>query len=164
MDKELENLSLRWKYLSKRKQVQGQTTSNKAPLRALSFIDLHKSLSYPCSMQCELMTIVETPNFLKNVKGEMDDATRSDLVDYLANNPTAGDVIPGTCGVRKLRWAKENAGKRGSFRVVYYFYNKTIPLFLLAAYAKNVRVDISQAQKNKMCDLVRLLCAYGSKS
>ena len=115
-------------------------------------------------MQCEIMTIVENPSFLRDAKGVMDDATRSDLVNYLAENPTADDIIPGTCGVRKLRWAREHSGKRGGFRVIYYFYNESIPLFILAVYPKNVRIDISQAEKNKMCDLVRQLCAYGRQS
>src|SRR4029079_18035830 len=65
------------------------------------------------------------------------------LIDYLARNPTAGDLIPGTGGVRKLRWGLEGRGKRGGARVIYFYHGVVMPLFLLSAYAKNERADLS---------------------
>ena len=59
------------------------------------------------------VAVIETPEFLAATHKLMDEAERMLLVDYLAYNPTAGDLIPGTGGVRKLRWALARRGKRG---------------------------------------------------
>jgi len=87
----------------------------------------------------------------------MDDAERAELVGYLAYNPTAGDVIPGTGGVRKLRWALEGRGKRGGARVVYFYHDMQMPLYLLTAYAKNERENVSQAEINALQKVARAL-------
>jgi hypothetical protein len=100
------------------------------------------------------VSVVETPEFLAATKRIMDEQERSQLVDYLARNPLAGDLIPGTGGVRKLRWALE---KRGGARVVYYFHNNAMPIFALTAYAKNERPDITQADRNEYRRLTGLL-------
>lgn len=75
----------------------------------------------------------------------MDSDERGVLVDFLARNPLAGDLIPGAGGVRKLRWGLEGRGKRGGARVVYYYHDDEMPIFALTAYAKNERADLSQA-------------------
>jgi len=94
------------------------------------------------------VSVVETPEFLAASRRIMNEEERGLLVDYLAHNPRAGDVIPGTGGVRKLRWAMEGRGKRGGARVVYYFHNEAMPIFALTAYAKNDRADLTQADRN----------------
>lgn len=68
------------------------------------------------------VSVVETPEFLSATRKLMSDGERTLLVDYLAYNPTAGDLIRGTGGVRKLRWALEGRGKRGGARVVYFHH------------------------------------------
>jgi putative transcriptional regulator len=83
-----------------------------------------------------LVTVVETPEFLAATRKLMDARERGLLVDHLALNPMAGDVIPGTGGVRKLRWGLEGRGKRGGARVIYFYDSAGIPLFALTAYAK----------------------------
>lgn len=87
----------------------------------------------------------------------MGEDERGLLVDYLARNPLAGDLIPGTGGVRKLRWALEGPGKRGGARVVYYYHNDAMPIFMLTAYAKYERADLSQADRNDFRRLTTLL-------
>jgi len=79
------------------------------------------------------------------------------LIDYLAYNPAAGDLIPGAGGVRKLRWGLEGRGKRGGARVIYFYHDAEMPLFVLTAYAKNVRSDLSQADRNDFRALTGLL-------
>lgn len=84
------------------------------------------------------------------------------LVEDLAHNPNAGELIPGTGGVRKLRWGLEGRGQRGGARVIYFYRGARIPLFALAAYAKNERADLSQKDRNDFRRLTRLLVdAYG---
>ncbi len=103
------------------------------------------------------VSVVETPEFLAATKRIMDEQERSQLVDHLARNPLAGDLIPGTGGVRKLRWALEGRGKRGGARVVYYYHSDAMPIFALTAYAKNERADITQADRNEYRRLTALL-------
>ncbi len=59
------------------------------------------------------------------------------LLAHLAMHPKAGDLIPGTGGVRKLRWARSGMGKSGGSNAIYYCHSDTIPLFLLTANGKN---------------------------
>jgi putative component of toxin-antitoxin plasmid stabilization module len=103
------------------------------------------------------ISVVETPEFLSAVRKLMSNGERSLLVDYLAYNPTTGDLIPGTGGVRKLRWRLEGRGKRGGARVIYFHHDGGMPLFLLTAFAKNDRTDPSQKDRNDLRQLTALL-------
>lgn len=94
------------------------------------------------------ISVIETPEFLSAVRNLFNDDKRALLVDYLAYHPTAGDLIPGTGGVRKLRWSLEGRGKRGGARVVYFYHDPDVPIFVLTAYAKNERADLSQRDRN----------------
>ena len=108
------------------------------------------------------ITVVETPEFLSTTRKLLSEDERAVLVDYLAHNPTAGDSVPQTGGVRKLRWALEGRGKRGGARVIYFFHSADIPLFALAAYAKNEQADLSQRDRNDFRKLTKLLVeSYG---
>lgn len=104
-----------------------------------------------------LLTVVETPEFIRSTRHLMSEAEREALITFLSERPAAGDLIPGTGGVRKLRWQLEGRGKRGGARVIYYFYNLTMPLFALTAFAKNERVDLSRAEHNELRQLCKLL-------
>ena len=104
-------------------------------------------------------TVVETPEFLSATRGLLDEEERAALVEYLAYNPMAGDVIKGTGGVRKLRWRLGGRGKRGGARVIYFYHSADVPLFALTAYAKNQRADLSQADRNDFRQLTKLLVA-----
>jgi len=103
------------------------------------------------------MTVVETDRFLRDVQPLMPEFERLDLVAYIALHPTAGDVIPETGGVRKLRWAIPGRGKRGGARVIYYFHSEKLPVFLLAAYGKNEKANLTKAERNAMAKLVPML-------
>lgn len=103
------------------------------------------------------ITVVETLEFLTASSKLMSEEERALLVDYLGYNPTVGDLIPGTGGVRKLRWGLKERGKRGGARVVYFQHDAGMPLFALTAYAKNERADLSQQDRNDFRQLTALL-------
>jgi hypothetical protein len=107
-------------------------------------------------------TVVETPEFLSATRKFLTEPDRARLVNYLAYNPTAGDLIQGTGGVRKLRWALEGRGKSGGARVIYFYHNAGVPVFALTAYAKNDRSNLSQQDRNELKLLTEALVAkYG---
>jgi hypothetical protein len=96
------------------------------------------------------ITVVETIGFLAATKKLMEDVERAELVGYLAYNPTAGAVIPGSGGVRKVLWGLEGRGKRGGARVIYFFHDLEMPLYLLDAFAKNDRADLTQTEIHEL--------------
>ena len=104
-----------------------------------------------------LVTVVETPDFASSAGRLLTGEERERLILYLAMNPAAGVVLPGTGGVRKIRWRLGGRGKRGGARVIYFFHNLEMPLFALDIFAKNERADISQADRNELRNLTRLL-------
>ena len=75
----------------------------------------------------------------------------------MAAQPAAGDLIEGTGGVRKLRWARDGRGKSGGVRVIYYFHSGAMPLYLLTMFAKNERANLSKAERNELAKLVEML-------
>ena len=98
-------------------------------------------------MQTRPITVAETHSFARSAEKIWDEAELAELIDYLAHNPEGGDVIPGTGGVRKLRWGRAGSGKRGGARVVYFYYRADCPLYLLLAYAKAQATDLSADEK-----------------
>ena len=105
------------------------------------------------------MTVVETARFLKDAKPLMPDSEREGLVVFVGANPEAGEIIAETGGERKIRWALAGRGKRGGARVIYYYHNQRLPLFLLAVYGKNEKANLSQAERNAMRRLAPILVA-----
>lgn len=105
----------------------------------------------------KMITLIEFPAFLSQVGSCIKASERDDLVDYLARYPEAGEEIPGTGGVRKLRWGGKGKGKRGGLRVIYYFYNETNPIFLLTVYSKGEQENLSPGQKTKITALAKIL-------
>ena len=91
---------------------------------------------------------------MKDAEKIFSEHERSELADFLAANPESGDVIPGGNGVRKLRWGAKGRGKRGGARVIYYFSDRNMPVFLLAVYAKGEKVDLTAAERKNLGKLV----------
>ena len=104
-----------------------------------------------------LLTVAELPEYLRTAGKLLAEADRRAIVDYLAARPTAGDLIEGTGGVRKLRWARDGRGKSGGVRVIYYFHSDAMPLYLLTMFAKNERANLSKAEHNELASLVDVL-------
>lgn len=80
-----------------------------------------------------------------------------ELITLLAENPKAGDLIPRTGGLRKLRLATASKGKSGGSRVIYYYHNDNHPVFLLYAYAKAKQEDLTPDQEKMFAALVQEL-------
>lgn len=94
----------------------------------------------------------------------MSDAEIDSLISYLAATPEAGQLIPGTGGCRKFRWPRPGGGKRGGYRVVTFFTGPDIPIWLLTAFAKNERVDLTKAERNALAGLTKAIAeAYRAR-
>lgn len=105
-----------------------------------------------------LQTVVETPEFIKQARESMSDKMRNDFVDYIAKNPLEGALIQGTGGARKIRWqSNEHTGKRGGTRIIYYYHDEDIPIFLFTAYKKNQRENIAPAEKAALKKIINLI-------
>ena len=83
-----------------------------------------------------MFTIVETPTFVRCVTAIWNETELMDFKLWLAGDPLTGDVIPGTQGLRKVRWTRAGMGKRGGARVVYYNQLADGRIVLLMAYTK----------------------------
>lgn len=94
------------------------------------------------------ITVAETSAFARAAGKLWGEEERTELIDFIARNPEAGDVIQGTGGVRKLRWSRPGSGKRGGARVIYFYYRSDCPLYLLLAYAKAQAGDLTAAEKH----------------
>lgn len=82
---------------------------------------------------------------------------RKEVIDTLASDPLAGDIIQGTGGIRKIRFAKGNKGKSGGVRVIYYFYNYINPILLLDIFSKNEKENLSKSERNELMQAIAIL-------
>ena len=89
------------------------------------------------------MQFIELPIFEKYLHEHMNDDEYSALQWYLAQYPETGVLIKGGGGIRKMRWGMKGKGKRGSARIIYYYYAKCSEIFLMLIYSKNEMSDIS---------------------
>jgi hypothetical protein len=86
--------------------------------------------------------VIETPTFQKQAEKLWTEDERLSFIDWIAQNPLAGVVIPGADGARKIRWGRSNAGKSGGVRVVYFNLNQQEVVLLLVMYAKADRTNM----------------------
>jgi hypothetical protein len=106
--------------------------------------------AYNTFVEWPLVSIIESPEFIQRARKIMTTEQQDELLLFLARNPTAGDVIPDSGGVRKLRWLAEGRGKRGGSRVIYYFHDLSMPLVLFTVYAKNEKSDLSANERKAL--------------
>ncbi|MCH8553426.1 MAG: type II toxin-antitoxin system RelE/ParE family toxin [Natronospirillum sp.] len=74
-----------------------------------------------------------------------------------ALHPQSGEIMQGTGGIRKLRWSAQGKGKSGGARVIYYYHNGSVPLFLLTVFGKGEKANISKPERNQLSKLTKLL-------
>jgi len=114
-------------------------------------------------MEYDLITVAETEPFQRKVSRLLTDDEKADLITYLSAFPNAGVLIQGTGGIRKLRWARSGRGKSGGVRVIYYFHNFEMPLYLLTLFGKNEKTNLSKAERNILSKAVERLVKNWSR-
>jgi hypothetical protein len=100
---------------------------------------------------------IETPLFVESIKNILDDEDVRALQNFLIQNPEAGDVVPGMAGLRKIRHAAKGHGKRGGARIIYLFIDVRNVIFLVFAYAKNTKLDLTTPEKKAFAQMVKEL-------
>ena len=114
-------------------------------------------MAYTTGVARKLITVAETAVFVRQAEDVWDEAGREAFVEFIAQNPEAGDVIPETGGVRKIRWVKAGTGKRGGARVIYFYHDTDRPLYLLMVYAKARKENLTPDEKRTVRKLAALL-------
>ena len=107
-----------------------------------------------------MIAVTETESFQKKIAKLLSIEEKENLISYLSEHPKAGDLIQGTGGIRKLRWAKGAKGKSGGVRVIYFFHSEVMPLYLLAVFGKNEKANITSEEKNHLSKAVKELVLY----
>jgi hypothetical protein len=97
-----------------------------------------------------VQTVVETPGYLKAAESIFSEAEREEIVAMVATDPELGEVMPGTGGFRKIRVGRGGIGKRGGARVIYILRNALFPIFLITAYAKNDKGNLTKQERNEL--------------
>lgn len=99
------------------------------------------------------MIFIETDIFTEDCRELLSDDEYREFQRYLAEEPTAGDVIQQTGGLRKVRWTAQGKGKRSGVRVIYYYKVDASHIRLLLIYKKGIKDDLSSAEKKALRSL-----------
>lgn len=108
-------------------------------------------------MSVRPFTVAETREFRRLAESLMSQREIDRLIEYLAYHPTAGGLVEGTGGLRKLRWALQGRGKRGGARADYYYQEARSPLLAISIFAKNAKADLTAAERSGLKKLVEML-------
>jgi hypothetical protein len=106
-----------------------------------------------------MLTVVETSAFARRAQKLLSTEEHEELLFSLALHPQSGDEIPGTGGVRKVRYAARGKGKSGGVRVIYYFFDEENPLYAIFLYGKNEQANLTPAQKREVALMAATLKA-----
>lgn len=101
-----------------------------------------------------VMLIIETPVFTRLVESLLDDEEYRKLQGCLCLSPQAGNIIRGSGGLRKIRWAHGQRGKRGGVRVIYYWVTNSGKILMLYIYPKNRQSDLTPGQIKELRKVV----------
>jgi mRNA-degrading endonuclease RelE of RelBE toxin-antitoxin system len=101
------------------------------------------------------VTFKETSIFTRQITKLLSDSVYREFQQELIFNPAAGDIIKGSGGLRKIRWRSAARGKRGGIRIIYYWYTSEKEIYLLLAYGKNEKEDLSAKELKILKNLVQ---------
>lgn len=105
-----------------------------------------------------MQTVIETAAYIAAAKDAgMSAEEMAAVVDMIAANPEAGEIMPGCGGARKLRVAKPGRGKSGGYRVITYYAGNVFPVILLTVFGKNEKSNLSAAERNALAALTKHL-------
>ena len=98
------------------------------------------------------MEFIEAPAFTRHLAKYLNDDEHRTLQAELAANPELGDVMPGTGGFRKMRWAdaRRRKGRRGGLRIIYYHFRSDCQIWLMTAYDKDEASDLTAKEKKAL--------------
>ena len=108
----------------------------------------------PVAYNVDIMVIVETAVFTKQVRKLLSDEEYQRMQFELINRPNAGAIIRGSGGLRKIRWSAKGRGKRGGSRIIYYWAVSEEQILMLLIYPKNVQDDLSSEQLTTLRNIV----------
>jgi len=94
-------------------------------------------------------TVIETPTFQWQAEKIWSENERLAFIGWIAQNPLAGDVIPGADGARKVRWNRAGSGKSGGARVIYFNLTEEEAVLLVAVYSKANRSNMAPSEIGK---------------
>ncbi len=100
------------------------------------------------------MEFIETPTFTRTILALLADDEYAKLQTFLARRPDTGKIIPRSGGIRKVRWAGSGRGKRGGLRIIYYWHVADEEIWMLLAYPKGEKDDLSADEIKKLKRLV----------
>lgn len=102
----------------------------------------------------KLLTVVEFKPFIQAAQRVWDETELLEFKAFIAEHYEDGDIISGTGGLRKIRWSRQGMGKRGGVRVIYYFYDEDVPVYLIYAYPKNELDNLTSDDKKAFAEVV----------
>lgn len=112
----------------------------------------------------DLITVIETPEFAKFAKANgLGNDDRREIAVTIASDPTIGTLIRETGGLRKLRVARHGGGKSGGYRVIYYYHDADIPIFLITGFSKTEMENLSKEARNAYHRILPKLVAVYKK-
>ncbi|MCI0392914.1 MAG: type II toxin-antitoxin system RelE/ParE family toxin [Acidobacteria bacterium] len=106
-------------------------------------------------MASKLYNFRESSLFTQDVYRYLTEESYFALQDFLLEYPTEGDLIPGSGGLRKLRWKVEGRGKRGGARIIYYYADAKGHIYLLDIYLKTAKEDLTPAEIKQLRALIK---------
>ncbi|ANN73244.1 hypothetical protein CAL26_01345 [Bordetella genomosp. 9] len=103
------------------------------------------------------MEFIETPVFTKLITALLSDEEYTGLQKLLIENPERGDLIRGGGGIRKVRYGRQGTGKSGGIRVIYYWLSEDHQIYMLVAYPKSKKDNLTPDEIAVLCELVKEL-------
>jgi len=101
------------------------------------------------------MIFIETSTFTKLLSNYLSDDDYRGLQSYLLQKPDAGELVRGTGGVRKVRWAQSGKGKSGGIRAIYYWKKSDHEIWMLTLYSKSERATIPSHVLKQIAEAIK---------
>lgn len=111
-----------------------------------------------CRIILKMQEIVESQSFIRSAEiAKMTDSERIEAVNYISQNPTAGEIIIGSGGCRKVRIAGKGKGKSSGYRIITYYYDGNNPVYLWLVYAKNQSANLTKEQVRLLYEVTKAI-------